>query len=67
MQYYAVSDYSSAWARSIFNVTKGSARQAVVKELLPFTEYDCFVTANTSTGEGPPSPTQTQRTMESGQ
>ena len=34
--------------------------------LKPYTQYDCYVTANTSAGEGPPSSIQTSRTSPSG-
>ena len=34
--------------------------------LNPFTQYDCYVTANTSVGEGTPSPIITTSTSESG-
>ena len=32
----------------------------------PYSQYDCYVTANTSVGEGTPSPIITTRTSESG-
>ena len=47
--------------------TSDNVTEATVMGLLPFTSYDCSVTANTSVGEGPPSPTLTQRTVESGE
>ena len=34
--------------------------------LSPYTRFDCYVTANTSVGEGIPSPVMTTRTSESG-
>ena len=34
--------------------------------LIPYTQYDCYVTANTSVGEGTPSSIITTRTSESG-
>ena len=34
--------------------------------LKPYTRYDCYVTANTSAGEGPPSSIQSSRTSPSG-
>ena len=46
--------------------TSGVVTEAIVMGLLPFTSYDCSVTANTSVGEGPPSIILTQRTVESG-
>ena len=47
--------------------TSGNVTEATVMGLLPFTNYGCYVTANTSVGGGPPSPIQTQRTVESGE
>ena len=35
--------------------TLGNASEVYIQELFPFTEYECFVTANTSIGEGNPS------------
>ena len=46
--------------------TRGNITEATVMGLLPFTNYDCYVTANTSVGEGPPSDTKTQRTVKNG-
>ena len=46
--------------------TSGDVTEFTVMGLLPFTNYDCSVTASTSVGEGPPSITLTQRTVESG-
>ena len=45
--------------------TLGGVTQATVEGLLPFTNYSCSVTANTSVGEGPPSDVSTARTVES--
>ena len=47
--------------------TSGNVTEATVMDLQPFTNYDCYVTANTSVGEGPPSDIKTQRTEESGE
>ena len=47
--------------------TSGDITEATVTGLLPFTNYDCYVTANTSVGEGPPSDTKTQRTVKNGE
>ena len=47
--------------------TSGDVTEATVMGLLPFTSYDCSVTANTSVGEGPPSIILTQRTVECGE
>ena len=51
----------------VTTVQDGSTTSATVEGLVPFTNYDCFVTANTSVGEGDPSSTETQRTDESGE
>ena len=48
-------------------VQDGSTTSATVEGLVQFTNYDCFVTANTSVGEGDSSSTETQRTDESGE
>ena len=48
-------------------ITSGDVNEATVMGLLPFSNYDCYVTANTSMGEGHPSTTLTQRTVESGE
>ena len=45
----------------------GSARSAVVMNLIPYTYYDCYVTANTSVGEGNSSSVESAQTDESGQ
>lgn len=47
-------------------VVSGNVTEAVVTELTPYTFYDCYVTANTSVGEGNPSDTASARTDESG-
>ena len=51
----------------VTTVQDDSTTSATVEGLAPFTNYDCFVTANTSVGEGDPSSTETQRTDESGE
>ena len=48
-------------------IVSGTKSSAVVMELTPFTYYDCYVTANTSVGEGDPSTIQSAQTDESGQ
>ena len=51
-------------ARSVVN---GTAMAAIFSTgLNPYTQYDCYVTANTSVGEGTPSLVITTRTSESG-
>ena len=44
----------------------GEETQVIVGGLQPFTNYDCSMTANTSVGEGPPTMTLTERTVEAG-
>ena len=44
----------------------GSTTSITVPGLLPFTNYDCSVSATTSAGEGTKSTTRTQRTDEDG-
>ena len=51
----------------VSTVQDGSTTSATVEGLVPFTNYDCFMTANTSVGEGDSSSTETQRTDESGE
>ena len=47
--------------------TDGSSdSQLRIIGLQPFTNYDCSMTASTSVGEGAPTDTLTQRTVESG-
>ena len=48
-------------------MVRGDVTEAYMRELLPFTNYDCYVTASSSVGEGPPSNVRTQRTVESGE
>ena len=57
-------DEQSSSAPSVVE-TLGGVTQATVEGLLPFTNYSCSVTANTSVGEGPPSDVSTARTVES--
>ena len=47
-------------------VVPGNITEAVVTELTPYTFYNCYVTANTSVGEGNPSVIASARTDESG-
>ena len=65
VQYF--SEQTSAGLSSQTIVVSGDVTEANITELLPFTNYKCYVTANTSVGEGLPSNTQTQRTVESGE
>ena len=55
-----ISDYA------ISVVTKGTELKAFVENLTPFTNYECFITANTSVGEGSSSRIVTATTDESG-
>ena len=47
--------------------TRGDVTEATVMGLLPFTNYDCYVTANTSVGAGLASGTLTRRTVKNGE
>ena len=47
-------------------VVPGSQLSAVVMNLTPYTYYDCYVTANTSVGEGNSSTVKSAQTDESG-
>ena len=47
-------------------VVSGNITEAVVTELTPYTLYNCYITANTSVGEGSPSDIAGARTDESG-
>ena len=49
---------------TVFNVT--SQTSAYLSGLLPFTFYQCYVTANTTVGEGRPSTTVLSQTSETG-
>ena len=44
----------------------GSDSSVTIMGLMPFTSYECYVTANTSVGEGPPSNNDTAMTDEDG-
>lgn len=46
-------------------VTNGTESKAFVEDLTPFTNYGCFITANTSVGEGSSSMIDTATTDES--
>ena len=46
-------------------VTNGTESKAFVEDLTPFTNYGCFITANTSVGEGSSSKIDTATTDES--
>ena len=47
------------------SVVPGTASEATVSGLTPYTWYECYVTANTSVGEGSASQTAAARTDES--
>ena len=65
--YLIFSEQTSAGSLSLTTVTtSGDVTEATVMGLPPFTNYDCYVTASTSVGEGPPSSTLTQRTAKNG-
>ena len=54
-----ISDYT------ILVVSNGTQSEAFVEDLTPFTNYECFITANTSVGEGSSSKIVTATTDES--
>ena len=54
-----ISDYGNSV------VTKGTELKTFVEDLTPFTNYGCFITANTSAGEGSSSRIVTATTDES--
>ena len=47
-------------------VRDGMMTMAQLSDLLPFTAYECFVTANTSVGAGDASNSDDERTNEDG-
>ena len=47
-------------------VAPGNHSQLIVSGLIPYQTYDCYVTANTSAGEGDPSFINSAKTDESG-
>ena len=51
---------------TIRGVLNSSTSSATIMDLMPFTSYECYVTANTSVGEGPPSNNGTAMTDEDG-
>ena len=50
---------------TVRSVVNGTTLTATITGLNPYTNYDCYVTANTSVGEGSPSTVATARTDES--
>ena len=50
---------------TVRSVVNGTTLVATITGLNPYTNYDCYVTANTSMGEGSPSTAATARTYES--
>ena len=48
-------------------VVSGDATMATLTDLIPFTHYECYITANTSMGEGEPSNTSIAQTVEDGE
>ena len=51
---------------AVTEVVNGAVTEAVVAGLIPYTFYECYVTANTSVGEGNASESASARTDESG-
>ena len=52
---------------TIRSAVNGTTLATTLTGLNPYTQYSCYVTANTSVGEGSPSTTLTQRTVETGE
>ena len=50
----------------VFASTSGTT-SVTINDLTAFTFYQCYVTASTSAGEGPPSNNSTERTVEDGE
>ena len=51
---------------TIISVVNGTTLAVTLTELNPYTQYSCYVTANTSMGEGSPSTILTVQTLQSG-
>ena len=51
---------------TIRSVVNGTTLATTLTELSPYTQYNCYVTANTSVGEGSPSVLSTSSTVEGG-
>ena len=51
---------------TIRSVVNGTTLAATLSGLSPYTQYSCYVTANTSVGKGNPSAVFTMRTAQSG-
>ena len=51
---------------TIRSVVNGTTLAVVISGLSPYTQYSCYVTANTSVGEGSPSTIVTVQTAQSG-
>ena len=51
---------------TIRSVVNGTTLAATLSGLNPYTQYSCYVTANTSVGEGNPSNILTEQTPQSG-
>lgn len=60
------SAYSIEELKEPLITVQGDVTEAVVTELIPYTFYNCYITANTSVGEGNASDSATARTDESG-
>ena len=72
---YCNTSASQAYPEQVIRPNVPTVRSVVIGTTLavtfstglnPYTQYDCYVTANTSVGEGTPSPIITTRTLESG-
>ena len=51
---------------TIISVVNGTTLTVALTGLNPYTQYSCYVTANTSVGQGSPSPILTIQTAQSG-
>ena len=51
---------------TIRSVVNGTTLAATLSGLSPYTQYSCYVTANTSVGQGSPSALVTKQTGEAG-
>ncbi len=52
---------------SVSLLLPGTAQSAALDNLVPFTQYQCSISANTSAGEGPATETQIATTDEDGE
>ena len=60
------SDQLSISVKITVTIVNDSTLSTTLMGLMPFTSYECYVTANTSAGEGSPSSNDTAMTDEDG-